>query len=135
MDLPDKAVGHKWDAVPGSEGLRMQVLNRRNEDRVAAAVKQAEAKAAAAAKHAFSSRELFTLDWANTLLGATWAPALEQLLSAKLTATLEARSRQALHVQALFGRISSMLCPKSCCESSQARINAHPQPSPGSLHR
>ena len=49
----------------------MQVLNRRNEDRVATAVEQAEAKAAAAAKHAFSSRELFTLDWANTLLGAT----------------------------------------------------------------
>ena len=73
----------------------MQVLTRRYENRVTAAVEQAEAKAAAAAKHASSSRELFTLDWANTLLGATWAPALEQVLSAKLTTTLEARSRPA----------------------------------------
>ena len=82
----------------------MQVRNRRNEDRVAAAVEQAEAKAALAAKHAFSSRELFTLDWANTLLGATWAPALEHLLSAKLTTTLKARYRLVSHDQALFGR-------------------------------
>lgn len=96
----------------------MQVLNRRNEDRVATAVEQAEAKAAAAAKHAFSSRELFTLDWANTLLGATWAPALEQLLSAKLTTTLEARSCLALHEQALFGR------QLACCAQHPA-VTAH----------
>ena len=96
----------------------MQVMNRRNEDHLAAAVEQAEAKAAPAAKHAFSSRELFTLDWANTLLGATWAPALEQLLSAKLTFTLEARSRLALHEQTLFGR------QLACC-AQNAAVKAH----------
>lgn len=56
---------------------------------ITALLKQVQAKASAANQQAFSSRELFTLDWANQLLEASWAPALEQVVSAKLTAILE----------------------------------------------
>ena len=67
----------------------MQFTERSHEKYIAALLKQVQAKASAASQQAFSSRELFTLDWANQLLEASWAPALEQVVSAKLTATLE----------------------------------------------
>ncbi len=67
----------------------MQFHQARHAKRIAALLKQAEVEAAAVSQLAFSSRELFTLDWANKLLEATWALALEQMLSARLTTTLE----------------------------------------------
>ena len=70
-------------------GFSMQFYQARHAKQMADLLKQAHAKAAAVSQLAFSSRELFTLDWTNRLLEATWAPALEQILSERLTTTLE----------------------------------------------
>ena len=67
----------------------VQYYQARHAKEMAALLKQAQAKAAAVSQLAFSSQEIFTLDWTNRLLEATWAPALEQILSARLTTTLE----------------------------------------------
>ena len=75
----------------------MQFTKWRHEKYIAALLKQVQAKAGAASQQAFSSRELFTLDWANQLLEASWAPALEQVVSAKLTATLEVSKLSCRH--------------------------------------
>ena len=67
----------------------MQYIERRHKKHISAVLRQAGAQANAASQHVFCSRELFTLDWANTLIGATWGTGLEQTLSARLATTLE----------------------------------------------
>ncbi len=67
----------------------MQVIEKRHKKHMAAVLSQARAAASKASQKVFCSRELFTVDWANTLIGATWGTGLEQMLSAKLATTLE----------------------------------------------
>lgn len=67
----------------------MQYIERRHKKHISALLRQTRAGAIAASQQVFCSRELFTVDWANTLIGATWGTGLEQTLSARLGTTLE----------------------------------------------
>lgn len=67
----------------------MQMIERRHKSHISALLSQGRADASRASQQVFCSRELFTVEWANTLVGATWGTGLEQMLSAKLATTLE----------------------------------------------
>lgn len=90
--------------------VNTQVMEGRHRKHIAAILKQAETKTSAASSHACSSRELFTLDWANKLLEATWVPALEQVLSARLATNLEVGSDRPGILWCLI-----TACHASCC--------------------
>ena len=67
----------------------MQVIGKRHKKHISALLTRARAEARASSHQAFFSKELFTMEWANTLIGATWETGLEPKLSANLATSLE----------------------------------------------